>query len=364
MKSSATLPIFAACLLSALVAVSCGLGKNGGQEQEGKLKYEPARNEVKVQPLQRTVFQWQLVANGRLSASSRSSLSFRAPGVLSAVYVENGQWVRKGTVLAKTDEGEKRIALNSARIAFSKAEIDYKDILAGQGYRADSEDIPEEVSAMAKVRSGYDAAQNSLDKAQMDMDNTSLTAPFDGKVADITRKAFDAVGTEVFCSLIDDRFFDVDFHILESEYPYVEKGLSVKVQPFGASDDSVRGKVVFVNPSVEKNGQVMVRARIPGSGLIDGMNVRVLVEKPVPDALVVPKSAVVIRDGLEVVFVYDGGGARWVYVHTLMANSEEYVIVPNRERGAKLSEGDLVIISGNLNLADGSKVELAAESEQ
>ena len=87
-------------------------------------------------------------------------------------------------------------------------------------------------------------------------------------------------------------------------------------------------------------------------------NVKVVVDKDLPAQLVVPKSAVVIRDGLEVLFRYRDGKAEWVYVHTLSANSEAYAVTANTDRGATLSEGEQVIVSGNLNLADGSRVVL------
>ena len=78
----------------------------------------------------------------------------------------------------------------------------------------------------------------------------------------------------------------------------------------------------------------------------------------VADRLGVPKSAVVIRDNLEVLFRYKDGRAQWTYVHTSLANSREYVVEANTDRGAELNPGDLVIVSGNLNLADGSEVTL------
>ena len=95
--------------------------------------------------------------------------------------------------------------------------------------------------------------------------------------------------------------------------------------------------------------------------LADGMNVRVAVRQKVPGQLVVPKSAVVIRDNLEVLFRYKDGRAQWTYVHTSLANSREYVVEANLDRGAELNPGDLVIVSGNLNLADGSEVSLGRE---
>ena len=88
------------------------------------------------------------------------------------------------------------------------------------------------------------------------------------------------------------------------------------------------------------------------------MNVRVAVRQKIAGQLVVPKSAVIIRDNLEVLFRYKEGRAQWTYVHTSLANSREYVVEANRDRSAELDPGDLIIVSGNLNLADGSEVTL------
>ena len=40
------------------------------------------------------------------------------------------------------------------------------------------------------------------------------------------------------------------------------------------------------------------------------------------------------------------------------ATSESYAVEANFERNSRLAEGDMVIVRGNLNLADGSKVSL------
>ena len=84
--------------------------------------------------------------------------------------------------------------------------------------------------------------------------------------------------------------------------------------------------------------------------------IRVAVRERIAGKLVVPKSAVVIRDNEEVLFRYRDGKALWTYVRTSLANSREYVVEANRDRGAELAPGDLIIVSGNLNLADGSEV--------
>ena len=350
-----------AALLSALCLLSgCKQKPAADPEDESKLAYAPEVNEVEVITLKRETFPMQLVANGKLAAAQRSALYFRESGQIVDIPVQNGTAVGRGAVLARLDDTEQQAALETARIDLARTRLEYLDVLAGLGYAvADTASVPAEVRDLAGIRSGYTAARNSYAKAQRALAGTVLRAPFGGKVADLQLKRWDRTGSEPFCTLISDGTYDVTFSALESEYGFLERGQSVRVSPFG-SERTVSGRIKSINPTIDKNGQIAVTATIPGgAGLLDGMNVKVTVDKDMPAQLVVPKSAVVIRDGLEVLFRYgEGGKAEWVYVHTVRANSESYAVTANTDRGATLEEGDRVIVSGNLNLADGSKVVL------
>lgn len=330
---------------------------------ESKLQYTPEVNEVKVVPLKRETFQMQLLANGKLSAAQKSALYFAESGQIVAVNVSNGGSVGQGAVIARLDSREQESKLEAARIEVERTRLEYLSFLAGQGYAvADSASVPQDVRDLAAIRSGYAAAKNSLAQARRALDGTVLRAPFGGKVADIKLKRWDRTAAEPFCTLIADRTFDVEFSALESEYPFLQKGQPVRVSLFGDDGSSVKGTIKSINPAVDKNGQILVTAIVPGdSRMLDGMNVKVIVERALPDQLVVPKKAVVIRDNLEVLFRYNNGKSDWVYVNTLKANSESFAIQANSDRGAELHEGDLIIVSGNLNLADGSKVVIKGE---
>ena len=349
-------------MLLPVLAVSCGQNKGTGNGDE-MLEYSPQVNEVEVIRLEETDFQWQLLANGKLSASKRSRLPFRTAGVITEINVRNGQRVSEGEVLGRQDSREQALALESARISFAKVELDLYDNIAGLGYPArDTSGVPAGILAVARTRSGYNAAANALRQAEYVFGNTILKAPFTGVVADVAYRQYDMTGSDPFCTLVDDSAFDVDFMVLESEYPNVSAGMDVTVTPFVDGNRSMTGRIISVNPAVDKNGQVLVRARVSNDGsLVDGMNVRVKVESPVPGRLVVPKSAVVIRDRQHVLFRYKGGKALWTYVNVLMSNSGSYAVEANTERGATLSAGDTVIVSGNLNIADGSEVILKSE---
>ena len=351
--------VIAACVAAAVMA---GCGNTASEEmKDAKAVASPEVNEVEVITLERKDFASQLLSNGKLKAGRRASLSFGTGGVVSVLNVSNGGRVSAGSVIAELDREGLGLALDAAEIALERAELDFYDVLAGQGYTAkDTLNVPAEILSMARIRSGYDSAKNTLDKARLDYENAVLKAPYSGRIADLKLRQYDRTTSEPFCTVMDDGTLDVDFTVMESEYAFLAKGLQVRVIPFADPTKSVMGKVSEINPTVDRNGQIAVRATVRNDGsLIDGMNVKVIVERMIPDQLVVPRSAVVVRDNLDVLFTYtDDGVAHWTYVNILRSNGESHVVTANLDRGAKLESGDRVIVKGNLNLADGSKVQL------
>ena len=73
---------------------------------------------------------------------------------------------------------------------------------------------------------------------------------------------------------------------------------------------------------------------------------------------VVPKDAVVERDGYHVIFRYRDGRAVWTYVDVAHSNINSFAITGCRRKETTIEESDIVITSGNLNLADGTEVKL------
>ena len=63
-----------------------------------------------------------------------------------------------------------------------------------------------------------------------------------------------------------------------------------------AGGSSFEGSVSEINPLVDTNGMVKVKAGVNGEGkLFSGMNVRVSVRRNLGEQLVIPKTAVVLR---------------------------------------------------------------------
>lgn len=97
--------------------------------------------------------------------------------------------------------------------------------------------------------------------------------------------------------------------------------------PFISDDTVIKGRITAINPVVDKNGLVRIKATADNSSgvLYDGMNVRVSISNTVPDKMVVPKTAMVLRsNGRSVVFTYKNGRSFWNYIEPGEENSRRY----------------------------------------
>jgi RND family efflux transporter, MFP subunit len=357
---------FTTVLTLALVAgLVCGCKNKNKDKEETEDTTEMVRgsfkvdkNIVTVEPLQLKTFNKQLICNGKLEAQSKVTVQFEAQGKIDKINVRDGQKVQKGQILASLDKEQPRRQLEQARLAFDKAEMNLADRLLDYGYAlADTAKIPADQKRVIYINTGFIDSKMALENAERTFRQCDLKAPFSGKVASVKGHVYEQSGQ--FCTLIDDSRYLVRFSVLETEYGFVHVGQQVLVSPFVNSELVIKGSIVSINPTVDQNGQIQVTAQVPGADeLMDGMNVRITVENSIPNQLVVPKSAVVIRDNMEVLFRIDPetGHSLWTYVNVIMSNTKEHVVEPNKDRGADLNIGDQIITSGNLNLGDDAEV--------
>lgn len=350
---------FAGCLALVLL-VSCGGQKEEHNEKEGVETVLPSQlNEVTVMKLVPRTFNHELVSNGKMTAKEQADLYFRTAEVVAKVYVKNGDYVRKGQKLAELDLFRLQNNLLQRENALSQATLEMQDVLIGQGYAPDKpEAVPADILQLAKVKSGYESAKAQYDAAKYDVQQATLTAPFDGMVANLFGKAYNMAQTgEPFCRVIATGNMEVDFSVLESELPLIKTGDKVEVTPYASTVGVCTGSISEINPFVDENGMVRVKARVNGSNkLFDGMNVRVSVKRSLDGQMVVPKTAVVLRSGKQVMFTLKEGKAMWNYIQTGLENMTEYTLVNWAESG--LEEGMEVITTGNVNLAHEAPVKV------
>ncbi|MDR3265953.1 MAG: efflux RND transporter periplasmic adaptor subunit, partial [Tannerella sp.] len=322
-----------------------------------KTELETEIPEVQTEMLQTVNFEHELISNGRISAGQVAELRFLAQStdnVPVCIFVKNGDHVAAGAAIASLDTFLLSNNFKQADDNLQKAQLELQDVLIGQGYSInDSVTVPQEVMQLAKIRSGYSNAKIQYDLAKYNLNNTVLRTPISGTVSNLFSKPYSTINTsEPFCRIINQNTLEVDFKILENELSLLKVGDKVRIQPYSLPDVVSQGSVVNINPSVDLDGSVRIKANIqPNNNLFNGMNVRISVFRSLGKQWVVPKTAVVLRTGKPVVFVYNNEKAAWNYVTTGLENATQYTITSET-----LKEGDEIIVSGNEHLADDSEV--------
>lgn len=346
------------CMLyiTIVLLTACSDAKKEEKVEEGVATVLPSdNNEVTVQTLKRQVFEHELVSNGKVVAGRQADLSFESPGIVAHIYVKNGDLVRKGQKLAELDKFRLTNKTLQAKDALEKSKLELQDVLIGQGYpTSDYSKVPADIMQLARVKSGYDQSLSQYELAKYEEEHATLTAPFDGVVANLFSKPYNAASTsDAFCTIIGTQGMETDFTVLESELPLIKNGDKVIITPYSDSASKQEGRITQINPLVDDKGMVKVKAVVNSRGkLFSGMNVRVNVHRSLGEQLVIPKSAVVLRSGKQVVFTLKDGKAQWNYIQTGLENAESYSVVDG------LNEGDTVIVTGNVNLAHEAPVKI------
>ena len=313
-------------------------------------------NEVQTQTLQTTSFQHELISNGKIKAKTIAELKFQTTEVIQHIYVHNGTTVHKGQVLAALDTYKLQAQLKQAKDAVERTQLDLQDVLIGQGYKLDQSDrVPQSIMHLAEVKSGYNQAKMQEEEAAFRLKQAHLVAPISGIVANLFSKPHTLSSpSEVFCHIIDTQSLEVEFTVLESELAYIQIGNSIQLSPFSMPELQVAGKIIELNPWVDQNGMVQIKASVTyHPQLVEGMNAKVSIFRNLDQQWVVPKSAVVLRTGRPVVFSVQDNKAIWNYVTTGLENATHYTI-----SSKSLQEGDQIIVSGNINLAHDSPVSI------
>jgi len=354
MQKRAFLPQLSAIALSCALftVVSCKSRQTENHEELARRTSRPEAVMVKTVRLGPSTFFHEIVSNGKVYSSSKAIVPFKVNGIIEELYIRNGQKVRAGELLAVIEDFEYKTNLTSARQDLTKAEINFRDDLLSKYLTADTTNLEPAKIRTSRIRSGLDDALIALERAEYNYNNTRIYSPLDGVIANLEATRLNpSQNYTSLCTVISNSIMLVEFPVMESEYGFISAGMPVGIIPFVDDSLVITGRIIQINPQVEDNGMIRVRAEFANNGrLIDGMNVRVLVRKPAYDRLVIPKEALVIRQGKDVVFVRQDSLAIWKYVTIEYENSSMVSVSEG------LSPGDLVIVSGNTNLAHETKV--------
>ncbi len=323
-------------------------------EKGNRMAFIQGKMEVEARVLALGVFHQEILSNGVLLAQKKARLKFSVFGEIESVFVKNGDHVKLGDTLVKLNDRKERLQLEKANNQLFSSEIDLNDQLLL--YRQDGKAPTREVMNTVKQRSGYNAALLAIEDAEFQLSKTVITAPFSGVISDLQAKPDNNTSDYSYiANLMDDKTLEVVFGVLESDIQFIEKGCEIKCVPYAHPDKSFVGTISEINPSVDANGLIQVKAIVqnPNRELLNGMNVDVFVLKNIDNQLFVPKKAVLNRQNRKVVFrLHNDSVVEWVYVKTGLENSKSIIISEG------LNPNDTIVVDKNFNL--GHKVVVTA----
>ncbi len=321
------------------------------QENESLTQTKPARISVNTTVITPQTFNKQIISNGIVETANKADLHFKTSERIQGIYVKNGQNVSKGKLLASLDNKMLANQVKQAKIALKNAEVNLlrEKIIFGI-HKQKEKDVNQNILKTVFSKSGYKEAKANLEKAQLQYEQSFLKAPFSGVVSNIKTKKGNYITTsDVFCTLVGNnkQKTEVVFSVLEQELPFVKKGADIQITTFADANAKYKGTVSEINPLVDENGLIQVKATIDSKNtkLLNGMHVKIIINNTLNNVVVIPKTALVLRSNKEVVFTVKKHLAKWNYVKVLDENSTQYAI----KEGLKV--GDTIIISNNLNLA-------------
>ena len=302
-----------------------------------------------------------LSANGNVAAWQETLIGAESNGLrLAEVRVNVGDVVKRGQVLATFAAELPRADLAQARAAIAEAEATLADAMANAQRARElqasgalsAQQINQFFTAERTAQARLDALRASAQVTQLRLAQTQVLAPDHGVISarSATVGAVVPAGMELF-RLIRQGRLEWRAEVAAAELAQLRPGQAVQVQADGAAP--VAGKLRMVAPTVDaatRNGLVYVDLPQPGA-LKAGMFARGEFRTGSRNALTLPQSAVLLRDGFSYVFKLGADGkVTQAKVNVGRRVGERIEITGGLEPGTR------VVASGAGFLADGDTV--------
>lgn len=314
-----------------------------------------------------------VTANGQVEANRTVAVQSLVSGQLTRVAIAEGDEVSQGQVLFQIDPRPFRseverlqstLARDEATLTRARGDSVRFASLAKDGYvtKQQLDQAYAEASALAATVA---AGRASLDRARLDLENTTVRAPISGRTGQLLFKGGSLVraSTDQLVTINEVRPVLVRFPVPERDFEELrnraglDKALAVQVIPGGADTSrTIEGALTFVDNQVDRaTGSVLLKARVANQdrSLWPGQFVTVKLELSVDqDAITLPSEAVVTSGTNTFVYLMADGKAKRQPVKVGRAAGTLVKI------DSGLVGGETVITEGQARLRDGAPVQL------
>jgi RND family efflux transporter MFP subunit len=337
-----------------------------------------------------------LDASGYVTARRQATVSAKITGKVTEVLIEEGMRVEEGAVLARLDDAETKAQLGLARAQLTaarsqlaeiraqlvQAERDYartQELAEKQFIAAQALDAALAQRDMLRARLGSSqeqvkVAQEAVDVAQVQLDNTVIRAPFSGMVVAKAAQPGEMISPisagggftrTGIGTIVDMDSLEIQVDVNEAYINRVTPGQPVEATLNAYPDWKIPAAVIAIIPTADRSKatvKVRIAIKTKDARVVPDMGVRVAFLNPAPAAskpapapagVLVPVEAIREEGGAGAVFAYAGDRVERRRV-TLGQN-----LGANRQVLSGLREGERVVLSPPPSLKDGDAVKLA-----
>lgn len=326
---------------AAVMAVSCGNNNSNTAEQ-------PQAAEVRLPNVTIMAASYKDVPQSdvytaNVEAYAKNNIAPQSPSRIQKIYVEVGDFVRAGQIVAKMDE----VSLNQSKLSMANDSLEYSRIkkLYEQGGVSKSDFDAMELKYNV-TRSQY---QNLLE-------NTILRSPVSGVITARNYDQGDMYGGSPIYVVEQITPVKLYVGISEMDYTRVKKNDTVTLTADALPGKTFTGRIARIYPTIDAATHTFTaEVNVANSDrlLRPGMYARVTVNFGSNHSIVVPDDCVVKQQG---------SGVRSVFVLQNDNTVKEIVVTLGRHFGTEyeilsgVAEGDKVVVKGQASLKNGSKV--------
>lgn len=309
-----------------------------------------------------TIFKHYVELQGDVDTKQNLVIFPEFSGVLTRVYVKEGQRVKKGQILAKIDDGGL-----SQQVAQLKIQADLAKTTFERQQRLWNEKIGSEIQYL-QAKSTYEAQQQAVSQMEQQVGKTLVRAPFSGTIDDVITEQGSVVGagqSQLFRIVnLDDMY--IETHVPERYITAITPGKTVKIDfpVLGTElDAKVRQAGNFINPA---NRTFKVEVALPkqkNNPIKPNLTAKLKINDYTnPKAILIPQS--IISENAE--------GQQYVYTlskdNSNTAKAKRTFITTGKTQGdvievvSGIANGDAIISEGARSVKDGQQVKVLAQS--
>ncbi|WP_426062664.1 efflux RND transporter periplasmic adaptor subunit [Flavobacterium sp. DSP2-3-1] len=328
---------------------------NNKKENEAKTAIVAEKNasiSVKVATVKTEEVSLDFSANGNFAPLQELSFSAEKSGRVVRVLVDEGDKVRIGQTLAIVRSEQITADLQTAQASYQNALTDYSRF--ENAFKTGG--VTKQQLDQAKLN--LVTLKSRLQQARVNIGDTNIKATINGIVNKkyIEPGSVLGAGTQLF-DIVNVSKLKLKVNVNENQVAGLKVGTTISVKASVYPDATFSGKISFIAPKADASLNFPVEIEIANNASNDlkaGMygSAEFTANQGKQSLMIVPRNAFLGSVSSNEIFVIENGTAKLKTVTAGRILGEKVEILNG------LSEGETVIVTGQINLQDGSKVDI------